>query len=533
VHGPGGVGKSAIVDWVAYEFYRLRTFESIIHLSAKDRKLTEHGITACDRSLCSLEDLFERVLTTFQEPVPADLDEKKAKVNELLGAWSILLVLDNMETVSDNRIIDYLQRLPRDSRAKVLLTSRERTGGWEIPVSVSELNDEETCEFVTEKSIEMKIDFPHDDRTCALVRDRSGGLPLAIQWILGRYRIARNLSTVLEGVDAKDSPVLEFSFRNIWDKLSPDAKSILAVTTIFESPPTDQQLCIATDWQLERIGKALAELEEVTLLMRTNRQTDGQVVHVALPITLQFAKHQFSEMGTFETSCRRRVKQFSEQVQLRDSEVYRFSQTFEVYGLSTDSEKKAAILCRRGESELFSGNADSADLLFKQARDMAPQSAYALAKSAAYELARNRVGVALDMAKRATALCNRKTGELCYTILARVYDVQRDRYQTLEAFRTALEYAPTETVLRHQYGVALSRAGQTTEAVDQFGQIIEAEKQAVPLRETLLIALKTRIINLRRLGRDDEAEIDLEYAKRMLAENPHLQHQARHIAELE
>ena len=34
VHGPGGVGKSAIVDWVTYEYYRLRTFESIIHLSA-------------------------------------------------------------------------------------------------------------------------------------------------------------------------------------------------------------------------------------------------------------------------------------------------------------------------------------------------------------------------------------------------------------------------------------------------------------------------------------------------------------------
>jgi hypothetical protein len=38
VHGPGGVGKSALVNWATYEFYGARQFEGIIHLTAKDSR---------------------------------------------------------------------------------------------------------------------------------------------------------------------------------------------------------------------------------------------------------------------------------------------------------------------------------------------------------------------------------------------------------------------------------------------------------------------------------------------------------------
>src|SRR6266550_3898941 len=57
VHGPGGVGKSALVNWIVYEFYRKRTFEAILQLSAKDAVLTEEGIRPSARSLYSLENL--------------------------------------------------------------------------------------------------------------------------------------------------------------------------------------------------------------------------------------------------------------------------------------------------------------------------------------------------------------------------------------------------------------------------------------------------------------------------------------------
>ena len=266
VHGPGGVGKSALVNWAAYEFYEQRTFESIIHLTAKESVLTPTGIEQFGRSLYSLENLLDHILLTFQETPPPELDKKKALAIEILSAWKTLLVLDNMETVQDGRILSFVQNLPPDVKVKVLLTSRQKTGGWELPFPLIELSVDEVSEFLHIRSQEMSIDFPSERTSATSVWHATGGLPLAIQWLLGRYKVTRNVEKVLSSVIEKDSPVLEFSFRNIWNVLSPDARTVLAIATIFEEPPTSQQISIAIDYPMERIERALVELVDVTLM---------------------------------------------------------------------------------------------------------------------------------------------------------------------------------------------------------------------------------------------------------------------------
>jgi tetratricopeptide (TPR) repeat protein len=308
---------------------------------------------------------------------------------------------------------------------------------------------------------------------------------------------------------------------------------VLASLTVFPEAPTVQQIAIATEWPIERIERALTELENVTLITRVTQPSDGRALHTALPITLSFARHQLDTMGDFEVRCRQRFQKYTDQMSLHESELHRFKSIFERYGLVTENEKRAAILCRRGESEMFIGNVTNADALFKQARDLVPKSAYVYAMSASYGLARNRVGEALDYVKEACKRCNKNTGALCYTIKARILDVQRDRHGRVAALQTALEYDSSDSIVRHQYGVALSRVGRTEEAIQEFTRIIDVEKTIVPIRETLLMAVKTRIINLRRLNRKDEADRDLAYAREVLANNPHLQSQVYHIAELD
>jgi tetratricopeptide (TPR) repeat protein len=255
-------------------------------------------------------------------------------------------------------------------------------------------------------------------------------------------------------------------------------------------------------------------------------------VYTALPITLNFARHQLSEMGDFEASCRQRFNKYAAQMSLQQSEVHRFVARFERYGIEDENQKKAAILCSRGQSEMFAGNTDRADEIFKQARDLAPNSGYVYAMSASYELARNRVGLALQYAEAACDLATKREAALCHMILARVLRVQGDKAGRVRAIEKALGYDPDDVIVRHQYGVALSWAGRTQEAIAQFDRIIEQEKARVPLTETLLMAIKTRVINLRRLGRNEEAERDIRFAEDVLTSNPHLQHQARHIYEL-
>ncbi len=531
VHGPGGVGKSALVNWVAYEFYQQRTFEAILHLTAKETVLTAQGIVRATRSLYSLENLLDQILNLFQETSPQSLEEKRALAIECLSAWNTLLILDNMETLNDARVMSFIQSLPPTTKAKVLLTSRQKTGGWELPFPVNELSVAEVAEFVRIRSAEMGVTCPVGPTTAEKFWRASGGLPLAIQWILGRYKLVGNLDPAIDEVARRDSPVLEFSFGNTWKVLSPDAKAILAIMSVFDEPPTLQYLTVAAEFSVERIEKALAELQEVTLVARNTQASDGRTLYIALPITLSFAQNQLQDMGDFELTSRKRLQRFYDQMRLQETELIKFRSRFEQYGLETENEKKAAILCQRGESEMFVGNVTNADMLFKQARELVPQSAYILAMSASYELARNRVGNALTYVEDACGRATKKTGALCYTIKARILDVQRDRDGRVSALEKAIGYAPEDNVVRHQYGVALSRAGRPKEAIGQFSIIVEKEKNKVPPTLQMLMALKTRMINLRRLGRNDDLKQDLATVTDILQRYPHLAAEGENFTE--
>src|SRR6185436_19576917 len=294
------------------------------------------------------------------------------------------------------------------------------------------------------------------------------------------------------------------------------------VLTIFDNPPTIQDLQIATEWTAEDIERRLNDLVDVTLVTRTLQSSDGRVVFVTLPITLSFARHQLRGMGDLEVKSRQRLQRFKAQMTLQKAEATRFAGMFEQYGLDTPNQKKAGILCRRGESEIFTGRVESAESFFRQARELAPQSAYVLALSASFELARGSIGLAMHYAEEACDRATSKTGAIAYSIKARVLDAQHDKAGRVSALKRAVEFSPKDSVLLHQYGVALSRAGETSQAIDVFSGIIVSERQRVPPRDTLLMAYSTRIINLRRINRNEEAEEDVREAKRILASHPAL-----------
>lgn len=512
LYGPGGVGKSALATWIAYEYFQENApFEALLHLSAKDLELsTDEGIRHLKPTLFSLEDFLDRILHLFEhaEYCQADIEERKRVVIDILSAFKTLLVLDNMETITDGRIMEFVRGLPPTSQTKVLLTSRRRTSTWEYPIQVTEFDEDEVQEFVTIKSQEMNLNLQIEKpEIIQKIRLMSGGLPLAVQWILGEFAKTGKLDKILSRSLSPDSPLLEFSFRNSWNALDRDSQEALAVLSIFDTHPTIQEWRTALDWPIENLEKKISSLIEVTFITERTENKTGKKIYSALPITLSFARNELAKLVGLETRARLRLQDYRNRMDLASVETEQYSDLFGKFEAKTETQKKAVILCRMADGQARSLDYKSANQYYKQALEIEPHSVFALVSYGLFKADVGNHGEAIELIEQAAKYCSKKTGYYVYFSLSKIFDQIHDRPNRIKNLKKALEYEPKHTIARHSLGVALSQSSNFQDALQIFDEIIREElgKRDGP-SESLAYAYKTKIITLRRANRDQEAK---------------------------
>ena len=180
--GVGGTGKTALATWAALKAYDSKQFSFIVSITAKDRELTSTGIQALEPSLTSFEALLNNVLDVlnFPEYKAKDVKEKEASVRGLIADSGGLLFVDNLETVDDARIIQFLDSLPFGVRA--LTTSRRTSVRVSVhPVTVGALTPTEVVKFV--QTLAHTPGFKYVADLAESERERIGvscdGLPLS------------------------------------------------------------------------------------------------------------------------------------------------------------------------------------------------------------------------------------------------------------------------------------------------------------------------------------------------------------------
>lgn len=536
VYGPGGVGKSALISWLAYHCYREEKFDAILHLSAKDTRLAETGISSLRPTLYSLENLLVNILYLFDfgAYINEDLEEKKSIAQMLLSDYSTLIILDNMETVKDGRIMQFVSSLPPSNKSMILLTSRLRTSQWEKPVKVDELSLEETKQFLQVKMREKKIGQIDDfDSVAQKIHNLSGGLPLAIEWILGQFAITRNLKEVMNQVPSPDSPLLDFSFNTSWKILDEQAQKALAVISIFEEPTTLHLWAIALNSPAEVVENAISKLIEATFVSeRTDEKTGEKTYHI-LPITSAFARNKLAEMGNLDLSARTAYKRYLQQMELVAAEMQPFNAIFENFHVHRETEKQAIILASKAQSQAKSYKFDEAERLFKEALGIDPRSSFVLMNYGIFKSDRGQIGDAIDLIEKATQYINKNTGFGIYYSLSEVYDKILDRRQVERCLRKALEYQPDHRFAKHRLGVVVSRLGKYDEAIRIFDDLIQKElsRESGPT-DTLLYTYRSKIITLQKAGKSQMASKVFDEARDELERWPRLAIRAYEIGKL-
>ena len=204
VSGIGGVGKSALALAVAHA-YRERyhtlppeeRFEAIVWVSAKSEVLTAMGTEqSAPEGLIvrTLEDIYTTISQTLErEDITRALpDDQDRLVQRALGQQRTLLIVDNLESVTDERVKGFLRNLTPPTKA--LITSRE----WidvAAALKLTGLPQDEAFALIAAEANTRGISLVLEQQQQLF--ERTFGLPLPIKLAIARLASGETFEQVL------------------------------------------------------------------------------------------------------------------------------------------------------------------------------------------------------------------------------------------------------------------------------------------------------------------------------------------------
>lgn len=313
--GLGGTGKSSLaLEAAVHTTRRTRRgaatsgpiFDSAVWISDRDQP----GTTRLGHVLDEIARTLGHHGYTALEP-----RVKKAEVEQLLRLQRVLIVVDNVETISDPELLAWLLRLPEPSKA--LATTRSyhpefRKGAWLI--ELDGMDEQAVGELITQIAGQLKLTLTHPqpaevDRQLFAA---TGGNPGAIKLILGLVKYGfpkkRSLADILQTLNDSHNELFADLYAQSWRALGPDGQLTLMALGVFPSSCTPASLAVLTELSSDRQELALARLHDLALL---DAVLDGEAIPTGMrlrvhPLTRAFANARLAEAPELDMALHQR-----------------------------------------------------------------------------------------------------------------------------------------------------------------------------------------------------------------------------------
>ena len=262
--GDGGIGKTSIALKAAYDLLDdpKSDFEVVVWVSAKATTLTTGEIRNISGAIQDSLGLFEAAAEELG--VPKAHEDAVFEVLEYLENFRVLLILDNLETVNDQRLRDFLVELPNGS--KVLITSRIGLG-MENPVKLEPLSGAESKSLLKALASIRNVRFLREMDEAALdaLVGKLQGHPLYIKWLVAGVQAGRRPSELVND----NSLLLDFCMSNVYDKLSEPARTVLQCMQVMRGARSQGELAYLTEMAADEIQVRLLELMTTNFVAMT------------------------------------------------------------------------------------------------------------------------------------------------------------------------------------------------------------------------------------------------------------------------
>lgn len=288
IDGIGGIGKSTLALEVAHHYLRnyqhlsqQDRFDAIIWVSAKQTVLTTQGIQKRPQAFRTLEDIYAAIAITLQRQdiTKASADEQIEIVRNALTRQRTLLVVDNLETVDDEKVITFLRELPAPTKA--IITTRHRVD-VAYPIRLRGMEEKEAEQLIHQECEKRNHTLTNSE--ILRLYKYTGGVPLAIVWSIAQISSGYSTESVLRRLGDAHGDIVKFCFEGAISRIKnkPAFKLLLALS-LFATDASRDALGHITDLSMYDRDEGLVELESLSLLDRTGSRFKF------LPITKSFA----------------------------------------------------------------------------------------------------------------------------------------------------------------------------------------------------------------------------------------------------
>jgi hypothetical protein len=315
IDGIGGIGKTSFVHYFVSQLIENKKFKNnfdfIIWTSSKRNKYTPSGIKELSEFISNYSDLIQEVYTFIINNELVNLDHEIEKdvidiVIEFLNLNKTLLIVDNLETLNDADLINFLEHFPLKSKA--ILTTRETLGDFYM--SRINLNgftrDKEFPDFLVSQYTNfnghgnfLELYETYLDELFLYTK----GMPLAGQLITHQLAQGTPIENVIENLKNGKAyeDILTFCFKGSIEKLSIIEKTILFIFSLSEKESllSTDDLIYISGFSNDEIGlQAIPKLTTISLCFK--KKTETGIIGYSIPYLAKIYSKQFLNIDNEE-----------------------------------------------------------------------------------------------------------------------------------------------------------------------------------------------------------------------------------------
>lgn len=312
--GMGGVGKTSLALRVARLCLLERRFEAIVWSTAKSYELGARGFRKTiekrqDRVVLTLNDLLNTICRVFGETsaINMSIQQKSDRVIQLLTDHKTLLIIDNLDMIPDRPAAEIIQfiRYSVPNPSQTLLTSRyQLSGKGEYAIELMGLDRYYSIEFM--RSVAALVGYDAiafaDLQTLEAIHQVTGGIPLAMKWLIGRARRSqKDIYAILNDMVRSESDILEYCFKQSYWSVSKEARILLQALSPADQALDSHQINTVSGLGDYQIIEAVDDLIPMSLL---DQDKLGRFkLH---PLTKAFARGELARDPLFESQVLQR-----------------------------------------------------------------------------------------------------------------------------------------------------------------------------------------------------------------------------------